>query len=227
MKMGPFIWVNVIALRVIAISLITISLSACAATGVERVGIAVDGADAVGIHTIATPSAEVSVPFDVLPGFTLIAANSNSYRSLRAPHQSLESLLENVELRIIIRGADSNRRFSLRYPTEMWADEGPPKVSDVSILTWHEDGFEISWRTDKDAHSVVRCETIPDVFQEAPSEPLYLRDHHITVRGLKEGAAYNCRACSTDLVGNRSTGYGFRIWLDGKLLTAWEAAPCP
>jgi hypothetical protein len=212
--------------KMLAVTLVASAAIACTAAGVERVDIAVDGADAVGIHTIATPSAEVSVPFDVLPGFTLIAANSNSYRDLKPPGDNLNTLLNNVKPRIIIQGANSNHYLDLSYPEHMLVDDGPPEVNKVEILTWHEDGFEISWSTDKDAHSVVRCETIPDVFQEVPSELLYLRDHHITVRGLKEGSAYNCRACSTDPAGNRSTGYGFRVWLDGKLLTAWEVAPC-
>jgi hypothetical protein len=188
--------IRMIAIRVIAISLISVTLMACATVGVKRSHIAVYGADDVGIHSISTPSAETSASFDVPPGFTLVGANSTSYR------------------------------FPLSYPKGMLGDGVPPEVSNVRVVTWKADGLELVWTTDKDARSVVRCGIASDDLGIEYPEPLYRQDHHITMSNLGGEPAYYCRACSTDLDGNRSIGYGFRIWMQEKLLAAWDVAPC-
>lgn len=146
-------------------------------------------------------------------------ANSNRLYSLPAVPAALNSLLGQVAERIVFQYANSNRAYELSYPLALVDDNVPPQGSDFEEAVVTESSAMISWTTDEFANSEVRFGTQSGNYTRTVSDPLYVKQHRVTLTGLARGSTYYYRVRSTDQSGNvyQSGEYTFRLTLETNL----------
>lgn len=114
---------------------------------------------------------------------------------------ALQILLGQVSDRIVIQYAKTDRQESLVYPAGLFNDTTPPQISDVSASGT---GI-ITWTTDEFATSTVLYGTRSGIYSHMVSDPLYTKQHEITLTGLTSGTTYYYKVRSTDRSGNTAT----------------------
>ena len=120
---------------------------------------------------------------------------------------ALEPLFNQVSERIIIQFAKTNHKAILTYPIDFFNDSTPPIISNVSaqgmgIITWKTDEFATS-TVIYGANTVVGLGEIID--------PLYTKQHQVTLSGLTPGETYKYKVRSTDRSGNTRTSKEFNF----------------
>ena len=132
-------------------------------------------------------------------------ANTIRREGLAAMPGALQTSLDQVSDRIILQYANTNRQESLAYPTALFNDTTPPLISDITCRTIAPDSVIITWTTDEFATSTVLYGTQPGVYPHTVSDPLYTKQHEITLTGLASGTTYYYEVRSTDRSGNTAT----------------------
>jgi hypothetical protein len=193
----------------------------------EITTIAIRGADAATLHTVATSPDRTSLQLYSEPGFSIQSANSNRCDLLGSLDARLGLLLEAVPCRIIIGHADANSVRSLHYPNGMLKDRLSPLMSDLTVRTGDNEVPDILWTTNEYAQSTIHCGKEIGAFSLPFSGTLYTKNHRITLAELERDSTYFCRACSTDIEGNISTGTGFRIRRGEQFLIPFPMDACP
>ncbi len=150
------------------------------------------------------PSALQTLLEQVSDRVVLQYANSNRREALVYP-DALQTLLGQVSDRIVLQYANSNRREVLVYPVALLNDTIPPQISGIVARTTGVGTATIAWTTDEFATSTVLYGTQPGVYPRTVSDPLYTKQHEITLTGLTPGTTYYYQVRSTDRSGNTST----------------------
>lgn len=132
-------------------------------------------------------------------------ANTIRQDSLTALPSALQTLLVQVSDRLIFQYANANRELPLVYPAALINDTTPPQVSDITASMTGSDTAIITWTTDEFATSTVPYGTQPGVYPQTVSDPLFTKQHRITLTGLMSGTTYYYRVRSTDRSGNTIT----------------------
>jgi len=133
-------------------------------------------------------------------------ANANREDALVVIPGSLQTLLGQVSDRIILQYAKTNRHLPLAYPAALINDNAPPQCSGLIASARGVGTVIIAWATDEFATSIVLYGTQPGVYTQTVSDPLYTKQHKITLTGLPPGTTlYYYQVRSTDRSGNTAT----------------------
>ena len=143
------------------------------------------------------------------PRFVLQHAHANRFRALTPIPAELHTRLDEILPRFVLQFAHAARQVPLRYPVALIGDTTPPRLSDIDVTGFGEDGARVTWTTDEYADSTVRCGPSSGTYTMTFFNPLYVKEHAITLTGLTPGTTYYCRVSSTDLSGNTAHSQEF------------------
>lgn len=149
----------------------------------------------------APPGALQSVFSQVQPRIIFLTANTNRHTGLSAPSSALQNLFNAVQPRVIIHAANVNRSSALGYPIALIGDSTPPQVSAIAASRQGSTAT-ISWTTNEFANSAVLYGTQSGNLTQTVTDPLYVKQHELTLTGLTPGVVYYYRVRSVDLSGN-------------------------
>lgn len=158
------------------------------------------------IGLVTVPTSLQTLLDQVSPRIVIQYANTNRRDALVAIPGTLQTLLGQVPDRIILRYAKTNRHLQLVYPAALINDTAPPQCSGLIASTRGIGTVTIAWATNEFATSTVLYGTQPGVYSQTVSDPLYTRQHGITLTGLPPGTMpYYYVVRSTDRSGNTAT----------------------
>jgi len=132
-------------------------------------------------------------------------ANNGRRRSLVAVPGTLQTLLNQVSDRVIFQYANANRGSQLVYPAALINDTTLPLLTDIAARTTGIGIADITWTTDEFATSTVLYGTQPGDYPQAVNDPLYYKEHVVTLSNLTPGTVYFFKVSSTDRSGNTVT----------------------
>jgi hypothetical protein len=150
----------------------------------------------------AVPSALRSRIDNTNPRVVFQHAHANQHVTLTPAPTALRSLIGAIAPRIVFQHAQANRLLALGYPVTLIGDTTPPQVSRIAVAVLGDDSALIAWTTNEFADSTVQCGTSSGAYTMTFSDPLYVKQHAVTLTGLTVGTTYYCRCSSTDLSGN-------------------------
>jgi len=132
-------------------------------------------------------------------------ANNGRRRSLVTVPGTLQTLLNQVSDRVIFQYANANRGSQLVYPAALINDTTLPLLTDIAARTTGIGIADITWTTDEFATSTVLYGTQPGDYPQAVNDPLYYKEHVVTLSNLTSGTTYYYKVSSTDRSGNTIT----------------------
>jgi len=148
------------------------------------------------------PSALSDLLNDIQPRFAIQFAHANNYLSLIPIPSQLDTLIGQITPRFIFEFAKANRYITLSFPVDLINDTTAPQGSNIVVKPAGETSSTITWTTNEYANSTVRCGIQSGNYTMTFFDPLYVKQHSITLTGLTPGAIYYCVCSSTDLSGN-------------------------
>ncbi len=134
--------------------------------------------------------------------FVMEFANANKVYTLMPIPGQLNTFLGQIAPRFILQYANANRELELNFPVGLIDDSTPPQGSAIEVETAGESSTTISWTTDEFADSTVQYGTQSGAYTMISSDPLYVKQHNVTLTGLTSETTYYCKVSSTDLSGN-------------------------
>jgi hypothetical protein len=137
----------------------------------------------------------------VRPRIIFLTANTNRQADLSTPPVPLQSLFSAMQPRVIILVANSSRSAALSYPVALIGDTAQPQISAIAASRQGSTAA-VSWTTDEFADSAVLYGTQSGNLSQTVSDPLYAKQHEMTLTGLTAGVAYYYRVRSVDRSGN-------------------------
>lgn len=137
----------------------------------------------------------------VRPRIILLTVNTNRHASLSTPSAALQGLLSAVQPRVVIEAAKTNRSNALSYPVALIGDTTQPQISAIAASR-QGNTATVSWTTNEFADSAVLYGTQSGNLGQTASDPLYAKQHEMTLTGLASGVAYYYRVRSVDRSGN-------------------------
>jgi hypothetical protein len=137
-------------------------------------------------------------------------ANTKREVGLSAIPETLRTLLGQIADRIILQYANTNRQIGLSYPVALIGDTAPPQISGITA-TPVGSSIVISWTTDEFATSVVLYGTQPGVYTRTVNDPLYVKQHEVTLTGLAPRTTYYFIVRSADRSGNVAESGEYRF----------------
>ena len=162
-------------------------------------GFIITDADAT---TYVTTTLTMPIP-DVPQRFVMQYADGMRYYNVPSISSTLLSLLSQVSDRFVIKYADANRFYGFTYPAAMISDTVPPTITEaVTCTIGSTDTITVSWMTNEYADGAVLYGTLPGVYTQTVSNPLYFRLHSITITGLRRGIDYHYVVRDADRSGN-------------------------
>ncbi len=132
-------------------------------------------------------------------------ANSTTPRALTEPPTALRDLINSITKRVVAEYASSTRAEEMAYPVGLLDDTTPPQISDIAANAVGNDSATITWTTDEFATSTVLYGTQSGAYSETVSDPLYVKQHEITLSELVPGTTYYYVVRSTDRSDNTAT----------------------
>ena len=132
-------------------------------------------------------------------------ANVVRHADLAAPPGVLQMLLEQVSERIAFQYANASRQESLIYPASLFNDTTPPEIRDIRVSLAGSGSVNVTWTTDEFATSAVLYGTQPGVYSQTATDPLFTKQHGLTLSGIAPETAYYYRVRSTDRSSNTAT----------------------
>ena len=135
-------------------------------------------------------------------------ANTIRHDDLGTMPGPLGTLMGLMPDRIVFQYANNNSEKQLAYPTVLINDTTSPQISEVTASG--SSGI-ITWVTDEFATSDVLYGIQPGVYTGTESDPLYVKQHEITLPGLVSGITYYYKTRSTDRSGNTTTSSEYSL----------------
>lgn len=163
------------------------------------------------ITLTAIPTALSDLLAGIQPRVIIQHAHANRHLTLTSPSAQLDTLLDQLLPRIVFQHAQANRMLALGYPVALIGDTTSPQVSQVDVAMAGEDSAIVTWTTDEYADSTVQCGIAPGAYTMTFSDPLYVKQHAVTLTGLTAGTTYYCTCSSTDLSGNTTHSQEFNF----------------
>lgn len=123
---------------------------------------------------------------------------------------ALQTLLAQVNDRIIFQYANTNRQLAFSYPITLINDTSAPQISGVTARAAH-NSVTIAWTTDEYATSTVAYGTQRGIYPHTASDVLYARQHEIVLTDLPSGTVYYFKVRGVDRSGNASESAEFHF----------------
>jgi hypothetical protein len=159
-----------------------------AAHGQTPPGFIITNAD---VTTYVTTTLTMPIP-NIPPRFVVEHANGIRFYNVPPISSTLLTLMRQVPDRFVIQYANADRFYSFIYPAAMISDTIPPTITEAVTCTINStDSITISWMTNEYADGAVLYGTLPGVYSQTVSNPLYFRLHSITITGLRRGIDYH------------------------------------
>ena len=139
-------------------------------------------------------------------------ANTMRQERIVTPPAGLQTLFGQVAPRIILQYANTSRQVTLAYPVALIGDTVPPRISNVQAQSVG-GGVKVTWTTDEFATSEVRYGTAPGAYTHTASDPLFEKNHSLTLTGLTAGRTYYFVVRGADRSGNQAQSgeHQFRV----------------
>ena len=173
-------------------------------------------ANSLFISDLTTTPTDLQILIGQVPARVVFQyANANLFTNLVAVPFSLQTLINNVTDRVVFQFANTNLSKSLVYPANLVNDAASPQISDVIANMSGSSIAIITWTTDEFADSTVLYGTQPGVYSQTVSDPLYYKEHVVTLNSLTPGTTYYYKVRSTDRSGNTVTSgeYSFTAFI--------------
>lgn len=167
------------------------------------------------IELVTMPSALQAKLEEVSDRIVVEYANTIRHIGLAVMPSELGSLLVPMPDRIVLQYANNNCEMSLAYPIELFNDSTLPQISEVAAS--RDDGI-ITWVTDEFATSTVLYGVETGVYTSTVIDPLYVKQHEVTLPGLTAGATYYYEVSSTDQSGNMATSSEYSFTVQSQVL---------
>jgi len=165
---------------------------------------------------IAAPPSALQILFaQVPPRIVLEYANTARHERVVAPPAALQTLFGQVAPRIILQYANTSRQVALAYPAALINDRTPPVIGNVQTQLVS-GGFKVTWTTDEFATGEVRYGTAAGSYGQVVSDPLYEKQHSLTLIGLTPGTRYYFVVAGADRNGNRSQSREYPVVVQTK-----------
>jgi hypothetical protein len=166
----------------------------------------IEGADQTRYQSL-TPSFTLNGFFDAL-GSHFVVDNADSLR--HAPlvfPWGLQGALDGLPVHFTVDMADANRFHALAYPKTLIGDATPPQEAGApTVFPAGGGSVKIRWQTNEFSRGVVEYGPQPGQYTRSVAEPLYVKEHEVTLTGLPaEGVTYY-RLTLTDPAGNTRRG---------------------
>lgn len=165
----------------------------------------IEGADETRYESLP-PSSTLNSLLDALgPHFVVDMADTLGHARLLAAPAALA--LDSLPVHFVLDMADSNLFTRLAYPEEVIGDTAPPQEEGTpEIVPVASDIIKIRWKTNEFSQGTVEFGTQSGQYAHSVSEPLYVKDHEVTLTGLSPEGQYFYRLSNIDPAGN--VGYG-------------------
>lgn len=139
---------------------------------------------------------------------TFIIENADATSTLNlAASSSLGSLLNSVLPRAVLEFSDDNRIENFIYPALLLNDSTPPREASAPQLTSAGPGqVMIRWETNEFCRGAIEYGTQPGQYNRSMVEPLFVKNHEVTLTGLAVSSTYFYRTICTDPAGNHAAG---------------------
>ena len=164
-------------------------------------GIIVNGASTVRQENSNIDPGLGAATSSVRPRVVFGNANTQRHEPVIVPPESLQNLFTAVRSRVVFDAANTSRSATLSYPIALIGDTTPAQISAISDVRQGSTA-SISWTTNEFATSTVLYGTVSGNLTQNASDPLFVREHQVTLTGLTSGATYYYRVRSVDLSGN-------------------------
>ncbi len=148
------------------------------------------------------PAALSNLLAGIHPRLVVQHAHANRHLALIPPSAQLNTLLNQLLPRLVLQHARANRVLEMGYPRALIGDTTPPQVTQIAVNMMGEDSAIVTWTTDEFADSTVKCGTQSGNYTMTFSDPLYVKQHTLTLTGLAAGTTFYCVCRSADLSGN-------------------------
>lgn len=166
----------------------------------------IEGADQTRYESL-TPSVTLNGLLDSL-GFHFVVDMADSLRHAPLIYPAgLSVYLDTLPAHFVIDMADANRFHGLAYPHTLIGDTTPPQEEGTpEIVPTGPGSVKIRWRTDEFSRGTIAYGSQPGQYVHSTTEPLYAKDHELTLTGLPaEGRVYY-RITNIDPAGNQAHG---------------------
>jgi len=161
-------------------------------------------------RVVAPPAALQTLFGQVTPRVILEYANTARHERVVAPPAALQTLFGQVAPRIILQYANTSRQMALAYPAALINDRTPPVIGNVQTQPVA-GGVKVTWTTDEFATGEVRYGTAAGSYGQVVSDPLYEKQHSLTLAGLTPGMRYYFVVAGVDLSGNRGQSGEYQV----------------
>jgi hypothetical protein len=173
-----------------------------AVAGSARPRVVMENANAQRQEPLAIPSSALQGLFSqVQPRVTFQFANSSRYASLASPPGALQNLFSAVRPRVVFDAANTSRSAALTYPVALIGDATQPQISAIAASRQGSTAT-VNWTTDEFADSAVLYGTQSGNLTQTVGDPLYVKQHQVTLTGLASGVVYYYSVRSVDRSGN-------------------------
>jgi len=159
-------------------------------------GIIVNNADTIRTINPSVPSINQSIQARVAVQYS----NSIRHVNLSTLPNPFQTLLSTISSRIGFQYANSNRQLLLSYPRALLNDTAAPAISNI---VGNSSGV-ITWNTNEFTSYIIRYGTQSGNYTETIEQPLYDKQHALTLPNLISAATYYFQITSTDISGNQS-----------------------
>ena len=169
--------------------------------------VAVEYAGSTGPHLLSNIPTELQGRVDSVSDRVAVEyAHSTAPHALIAVPSGLQALVDAVAKRVAVEYANSTRAEALVYPLALIGDTTPPQISDIAVSPAGSGSVAVSWTTDEFATSAVSYGTQPGAYSESVTDPLFTKQHGLSLSGIAPETTYYYQVRSTDRSGNTATG---------------------
>ena len=169
----------------------------------------INSADATANLNATSSQALHSLIAETEPRFVVQFANSlNTYRTITVP-TGLQTLLGQINPRFVIQSANSNKMVQTSYPIYLISDNLAPQISNVVVSV--SNSAKVAWETDEFSDGEIRYGVQTGVYGQTLSDPLFIKQHTITITNIIPDTTYYFKIKCTDRSGNvaESSEYHF------------------
>jgi len=130
-------------------------------------------------------------------------ANSIRHVNMVSLPEPFQAILSTAAARIGFQYANSNRHLTLVYPRALLNDTVPPVIGPIAPSS-NAGSATISWSTDEFTRYTLRYGTQSGNYTQAVEEPLFAKQHTVTLSDLVSGSTYYLQVTAFDLSGNQT-----------------------